>query len=317
MAGHAVEALRVAGGARKAASVKNMTILSAELALAEAIARREMGDRSQAEVELEVLFASTRDPMLYVRVLAGIQLVLLHLDDGDTATARRVFDTVVGLVDAEDVGAPLRSSLAQAGTALALASRRLDEARRWAAAVDDPFWSGVCKGRVDLADGDRSSAEESFEAVEPRCPRHEVVKALVQAQAVGRADEAGSLVELAVRCAVGNNMLQTVASEGADVVAMVEPVACDVPKNWIDRLRRAAGRTGPLIDDAAGLFETLTERERDVLRFLPSRLTVREIADELYISVNTLKFHLRVIYRKLDVRSRAEAVEIVRDQFNR
>jgi LuxR family maltose regulon positive regulatory protein len=60
------------------------------------------------------------------------------------------------------------------------------------------------------------------------------------------------------------------------------------------------------------LCEPLTNRERDVLRFLPSRLTLGEIADELYISVNTLKFHLKVIYRKLGVKSRAEAAEIAR-----
>jgi LuxR family maltose regulon positive regulatory protein len=56
----------------------------------------------------------------------------------------------------------------------------------------------------------------------------------------------------------------------------------------------------------------LTDRERDVLRFLPSRLTLREIAAELYVSVNTLKFHLKVIYRKLGVASRAEAAEVAR-----
>jgi LuxR family maltose regulon positive regulatory protein len=107
-------------------------------------------------------------------------------------------------------------------------------------------------------------------------------------------------------------MLQTVASEGPDVLALVEPVAWGVPSEWMDRLRRAAGRAGiPM--HASALLDTLTDRERDVLRFLPSRLTVREIAAELYISVNTLKFHLRVIYRKLNVSSRAEAVEIVRD----
>ena len=45
---------------------------------------------------------------------------------------------------------------------------------------------------------------------------------------------------------------------------------------------------------------------------LPSRLTLREIADELFISINTLKFHLKVIYRKLDCTSRAEAAEMAR-----
>ena len=45
---------------------------------------------------------------------------------------------------------------------------------------------------------------------------------------------------------------------------------------------------------------------------LPSRLTLREIADELFISINTLKFHLKVIYRKLGCTSRAQAAELAR-----
>ena len=49
-----------------------------------------------------------------------------------------------------------------------------------------------------------------------------------------------------------------------------------------------------------------------MVRFLPSRLTLQEIANELYISMNTLKFHLKVIYRKLGVSSRAEAAEVAR-----
>jgi LuxR family maltose regulon positive regulatory protein len=60
------------------------------------------------------------------------------------------------------------------------------------------------------------------------------------------------------------------------------------------------------------LIEPLTSRERAVLRFLPSRLTIPEIAAELYVSHNTLKFHLRTIYRKLGVNSRTEAVEAAR-----
>ena len=50
------------------------------------------------------------------------------------------------------------------------------------------------------------------------------------------------------------------------------------------------------------------QRERAVLRWLPTRLTAREIANELFISMNTLKSHLKTIYRKLDATSRADAV---------
>ena len=39
-----------------------------------------------------------------------------------------------------------------------------------------------------------------------------------------------------------------------------------------------------------------------------SRLTYGEIADQLYISVNTLKSHVKAVYRKLGVATRAEAV---------
>lgn len=56
----------------------------------------------------------------------------------------------------------------------------------------------------------------------------------------------------------------------------------------------------------------LSERERVVLRYLPTRLTYREIAAELYVSMNTLKTHLKSIYRKLDASSRAEATEHAR-----
>jgi len=45
-----------------------------------------------------------------------------------------------------------------------------------------------------------------------------------------------------------------------------------------------------------------------VLRMLPLRLSNREMAAQIYISVNTLKTHLRSIYRKLGVPHRSEAV---------
>jgi LuxR family maltose regulon positive regulatory protein len=52
----------------------------------------------------------------------------------------------------------------------------------------------------------------------------------------------------------------------------------------------------------------LSDRELTVLRLLASRLTTTEIADALFVSPNTLKSHMKSIYRKLDVSSRADAV---------
>jgi LuxR family maltose regulon positive regulatory protein len=63
---------------------------------------------------------------------------------------------------------------------------------------------------------------------------------------------------------------------------------------------------------AAPLPRGLTERELTVLRFLAGGLTHGEIASELALSTNTVKTHVRAVYRKLSVRSRAEAVGTAR-----
>jgi LuxR family transcriptional regulator, maltose regulon positive regulatory protein len=57
----------------------------------------------------------------------------------------------------------------------------------------------------------------------------------------------------------------------------------------------------------------LSETELRVLRFLPTNLTAAEIASEIYVSVNTVKTHMRNIYTKLDAHSRGEAVEYARE----
>jgi LuxR family transcriptional regulator, maltose regulon positive regulatory protein len=70
---------------------------------------------------------------------------------------------------------------------------------------------------------------------------------------------------------------------------------------------RARVRSRPRRDVSAG--EELSERELDVLRLLATELSLREIAGELYISLNTVKTHARAIYRKLDTTSRKHAIE--------
>jgi LuxR family maltose regulon positive regulatory protein len=56
------------------------------------------------------------------------------------------------------------------------------------------------------------------------------------------------------------------------------------------------------------LAESLTEKEREVLRCLESDSTIPEIADSLFISIGTVRTHIKHIYRKLNAHSRFEAV---------
>jgi LuxR family transcriptional regulator, maltose regulon positive regulatory protein len=60
------------------------------------------------------------------------------------------------------------------------------------------------------------------------------------------------------------------------------------------------------------LLEPLSERERAVLRYLPTMMSNAEIASELFLSVNTVKTHLKSIYRKLGTTRRRDAVERAR-----
>jgi LuxR family maltose regulon positive regulatory protein len=61
------------------------------------------------------------------------------------------------------------------------------------------------------------------------------------------------------------------------------------------------------------LREPLTETEARVLRYLPTDLSKPEIARELYVSVDTIKTHVKHLYAKLDAHSRREAVQRARE----
>lgn len=70
----------------------------------------------------------------------------------------------------------------------------------------------------------------------------------------------------------------------------------------------SAGHATRLPTSVPGLVEHLTERELLVLAYLPSHLSNAEIAQRLDVSVNTVKTHLKHIYRKFLVTGRREAV---------
>ncbi len=130
------------------------------------------------------------------------------------------------------------------------------------------------------------------------------------------ADEiaAGEAIEHALAAAEPGSMQRSFLVHGAALVPLLE------------RHRRSGTSHRALLDDVltalaqhgdarpvATLPETLSDREAAVLSYLPTMMSNQEIATELYVSVNTVKTHLKAIYRKLDVEDRRGAVRRARE----
>jgi LuxR family maltose regulon positive regulatory protein len=125
-------------------------------------------------------------------------------------------------------------------------------------------------------------------------------------------------------------LLELIADDASD-----EPDRIVFPALIRDALGRLERRAGPgaaqaaLVAELAGLLgdaggpaspsaepvwpgEPLTQSETRVLRYLPTHMGAPEIAAELFVSANTVKTHLRHLYRKLGAHSRPEAVRRAR-----
>jgi LuxR family maltose regulon positive regulatory protein len=114
----------------------------------------------------------------------------------------------------------------------------------------------------------------------------------------------------AVSLAEVDGHVRAFADVGAHAHRLVRRLHRSAPTAFLRRLVEAprASRAG-VVDVSPDLHEQLSDRELAVLRHLPSDLSNNQVAEQLFISVNTLKTHLGHIYQKLGVRSRREAID--------
>jgi LuxR family maltose regulon positive regulatory protein len=126
-------------------------------------------------------------------------------------------------------------------------------------------------------------------------------------------------VEIAYALLAKAEALQLQGDRGAATDALREArrAVADCPRPGIlaDMLGGTARRMRrtPRRRNGHGAADDLTERELAVLRLLPGQLSQREIADALYVSINTVKTHTKGVYRKLGVDTRDEAVRRARE----
>ncbi len=145
-----------------------------------------------------------------------------------------------------------------------------------------------------------------------------VLQALVR-QESGEGNQALDALERALSLAKPEGYVRVFLDEGAPMGTLLrQAVARGIELDYVRNLLAAldSEMAAPRPTSPAGsssLVEPLSERELEVLRLLTTPLSGPEIAQELVLSVNTVRSHVKNIYGKLDVHSRREAVARAQD----
>jgi LuxR family maltose regulon positive regulatory protein len=217
----------------------------------------------------------------------------------------------------------------QAGFWLALG--RVDEAETWSR------WAGfrpdspadyarleaqlvyarvlIAVGRLDDASvvlgRMRRSAEEDGRAIDGG--RIRILEALA-AQERRRPDEALRALTEAIALLEPSGHLRAVADEGRGLIRLLRELAASGARlDYVRRLLEAADhRPTPSAETTGGLVEPLSNRELEVPRLVSVGLSTRDISDQLFISVPTVKRHVSTILEKLAANSRTQAVSVAR-----
>jgi LuxR family maltose regulon positive regulatory protein len=171
--------------------------------------------------------------------------------------------------------------------------------------------------KVLLAEGDSAAAlakaETCLAGTATQITLRDQVSALVTAavarRRLGQADQAADQLGYALALAEPHGLYRPFLDGGSAarsaLTVLIRPanqgaaVAARI-------LRRFDTRPGRQPDAPAAV--PLTGSELAVLRFLPSHMTNQEIAESLFLSINTVKTHLRSVYRKLGVTTRRQAI---------
>lgn len=143
-----------------------------------------------------------------------------------------------------------------------------------------------------------------------------LVRALLY-QVEGRAENAYTMIQAALGASAPRGYFRIFLDEGDLLRPLLESVAPRLKDSdlsaFVKRLLEAMpgesvkGKTKP-VDE-----ERFSEREREVLRLLAAGLTYEEIGRQLFLSLNTVQFHVKNIYGKLLVNKRVQAIEKARE----
>jgi LuxR family maltose regulon positive regulatory protein len=288
--------------------------------LALAAARREWLDGAGAERALDRAESALRgSPERGLQLVLALERSRVLLDAGQpsaAATALRVGHFRLG---GHPVPYALRAAVRAHDVRVLLASGEGAAARAALERPDAPELA-VLSARVLMLGQDPEAARE---CLLDRALVGAPVAVRVEAEALRAVirdalldhDAAAAAIERALDAAERHDLRRCLLSAGPRLLAVLHRHARGVTAHGALTAElvgvlegRTAGAAAPQL-----LADVLTERELAILRFLPTIMSNREIARQLYVSVNTVKTHLKQIYRKLGVASRRDAIARARE----
>jgi LuxR family transcriptional regulator, maltose regulon positive regulatory protein len=242
----------------------------------------------------------------------------------------------------------LVAKLAAHRARLSLAQGDVEAIARWAGesdlGVDDELsfqreFEHTTLARVLIAQDKTGEAQQLLERLLAAAGADERVGSLIEilalrALALQAASDMGGAVNALARAlslAEPEGYVRVFADEGAPMAALLPkvleaqkegglaPTSPNISRKYVGKLlaaikARTASPTGMSLSATAGsLVEALSERELEVLRLVALGASNREIARKLFISLSTVKTHINNIYRKLEVRTRTQAVARARE----
>jgi len=161
-----------------------------------------------------------------------------------------------------------------------------------------------------------SQTAKIFEGYPEKSPRQQVIKKLMLA-GINASNPllAREYVDEALAIAAPTGMRQVFLQISPEIKSTILDLAEEKPTVFLQgiasSMRANLGKTRTGIGSRE---DRLTKRELDILRRLSTGLPISQIADSLHISINTIKTHLKNVYRKMKVESREEAVALGREQ---
>ena len=242
----------------------------------------------------------------------GIFLSRLMLARGDVPGAVTVLDEVEEFVHHNNFEFRM-PSVADAQVLALLREGSVEKAAQLARMHDLPF----SQARVHLAEGDSASALAILERLCQQAkdqPDERLKVAVLQAiayQANGELDKALQALRDALMLAEPDGFMRIFLDEGAVMAQLLsDAMAQGMMPGYVSKLLAVfeAEKQEPDLPLPQALIDPLSERELEVLALVAAGLKNKEIAEQLFISLNTVLYHIKNIYDKLGVRKRTLAI---------